>query len=110
MEEISHFQSISEEKFDRIFTQTEIDYAKKFSNYQQHLAGMFCAKEALVKALDNKNLIYNKISIEHTQSGRPFFLINNYLKSILDICRIKSLNLSISHTNTHAIAVVTIFE
>ena len=65
-----------------------------------HFAGKFSAKEAIKKALSKK---YNKISfpfkeicIYNNKLGRPFPFIDNFDSKYIDI--------SISHTNNHAIS------
>lgn len=108
MEKISRFKDIEAEKLSRIFSPSELEYAFRFSDSLSHLAGMYCAKEALVKALDDKTLIFNKLSVEHTASGKPYFNTDNYLTEILNSNHKTKVELSISHTKKHAIAVVSL--
>lgn len=85
----------------KIFTQREIESAKKRKDWLQHLAGRFAAKEAVFKAFDEPKLWFNDIEILNGKDGKP--------KCILD-SDFKRLNLqneiaiSISHTTDYAIA------
>ncbi len=85
----------------KIFTNSEIDYISQKTNSAQTAAGMFCAKEAVLKALgigitqtDLRN-----IEIMHDVSGAP----SASLHSALATSSVK-LWVSISHDGDHAIA------
>ncbi len=77
----------------KVFTNQEL------SNQElKHLAGIFAAKEAVIKALSIKPGKWLEIEIFNEKSGRPFVkLINNF--------KLKSYDLSISHTKNTAVAV-----
>ena len=85
---------------DRIFSKDEIAYCKKKKDPSIHFAGKFSAKEAVKKALSNKysNIFFpfKKICINNNDKGRPFLTIDNFDSKWVDI--------SISHTNNHAIS------
>ena len=65
------------------------------------IAGRFAAKEALAKAFQQfeKPLNFKDVSILPNSKGAPVI--------ISDKISTKGLNISISHTNSHAIAIVT---
>lgn len=63
-----------------------------------HLAGIFAAKEAVLKALSLKPGKWSEIEVLYEKSGRPYLHLSKELK-------IKSSDLSISHTKTTAVAV-----
>lgn len=64
-----------------------------------HLAGVFAAKEATLKALSPKLPLYKikQIEIKYGESGKPFVILKNGEKN--------KLHISISHSNTIATAV-----
>ncbi len=80
----------------RVFSQEELDYcfSKKFPHI--HLCGKFCAKEAFFKAT-NLKIPFSKIKILNDSKGKPEIFIDNKLFDA---------NLSISHTNDYAVAIV----
>ncbi|MDR1418272.1 MAG: holo-ACP synthase [Endomicrobium sp.] len=82
-----------------IFSQEEIDYSFSKKNVAQHLAARFAAKEAVWKALSNKNKKVTVIDIKivNNKYGKPEVFISNK--------KIKKLELSMSHTNKYVVAV-----
>ena len=85
----------------KIFTKPEIIYCNSQSDPAIHFAGKFSAKESIRKALSKEfrisTLKFNKLSILNDVNGRPFLDTDLFPTSNLDI--------SISHTKTHAISV-----
>ncbi len=109
IEEISRFKNKTLEKDScflyRIFTQKELDYCFKNKNSAPHLAARFCAKEAVVKALDgvyDKVVSYNKIEILNNPSGSP------YINVLIDELKKYKFKVSLSHEKNKAIAFVII--
>ena len=76
----------------KIFTKAEIIYCNSQIDPVIHYAGKFSAKESIKKALK-----FNKLSILNDVNGRPFL--------DTDLFHISNLDISISHTKTHAISV-----
>jgi len=103
VEEISRFaKNRYEEKksfYEKIFTPAEIQYCLSKSNPYPHFTARFCAKEATVKALNNKRINFLDIEIK----------VNNN-KPVIKICNEKNVLVSISHTREHAFACVIINE
>ena len=85
----------------KIFTKAEIVYCNSQNDPAVHFAGKFSAKESIKKALSKEfrisTLKFNKLSILNDDNGRPYLDTNLFPISNLDI--------SISHTKTHAISV-----
>ena len=83
----------------KIFSQNELDYIHKKNNNLSTVAGLFAAKEAYFKA-KGTGIVKSKlpeIEVGHHESGQPYFV--NDAKVVL----------SISHTETTAVAVCMIF-
>lgn len=103
IESVSRFKSLDESFFNAVFTKQEQIYCRKQAFPSQHFCGLYCAKEALSKAVGGivKNLPYIKIVVRHDKSGQPFF------EKIPELANLE-IALSISHTADFAVAVVTI--
>lgn len=89
-------KSIENQRFvHEVFTPNECEYCRTPQNY----AGVFAAKEALLKAfgtgIDRR---LNTIEVLHDDRGKPYF--NG----------IKNCDVSISHDNEYAFAVVILWE
>lgn len=103
IEEVKRFKRLLVNRkslLEKLFSVYEWSYASK-KNIPQTLAGIWCAKEATVKALSN----FYKVSptdvyISHLKSGKPFV-------STVQAACIKNLHIdiSISHTKTTATAI-----
>ena len=90
----------------KIFTIDEIKYCNSQKDPAIHFAGKFSAKESIKKALSKEyqisTLKFNKLTILNDSSGRPYLDTKFFSISDLDI--------SISHTQTHAISVAIILN
>jgi holo-[acyl-carrier protein] synthase len=99
IEDIKRFNNFS--KTDRFiknnYTPKEIKYCFSKSNPASHLAGIFCAKEALIKTI-KKRIAMQNIEILHEKNGAPKIAIKDKDPS--------SYKISISHTNTIATAII----
>lgn len=109
LESVSRFAGWTDKQFERVFSRAEIEYANKFSNKLSHFCGFYCVKEAIVKALDNKNLKFNQIEVLHLSSNKPYLNLNNYLKQVLAKQNYSKVEISISHSGEYATAVVCVF-
>ncbi len=83
----------------KLFSEEEIKYCRGFSDPYPHFAGTFASKEAFIKTL-GKNPGWLKIEIRR-QSDIPHLFLNR--KKV-------SGSLSISHTNSTAVAVFLLLE
>ena len=108
IEEIERFNSWSKENFERIFSSVEIEYANSKAKPLEHFCGFYCVREALIKALNKKDLVLNKMVIEHDKNGKPYFLNNEYLSNIMKDYNIDSIEISISHSRNYSVGVVLI--
>jgi holo-[acyl-carrier protein] synthase len=84
----------------RFFSDYEWNYANK-KNVSQTLTGIWCAKEAVVKAFSSIHAIdIRSVYISHHKNGEPF------VEKILGFKYEKKFNvkISISHSNDYAVA------
>lgn len=99
----------SDGKFcERVYTKKEIGYceSKKTQKYQ-HYAARFAAKEAVFKAiselLQNKYQInWQDIEILNDENGRPYVNLSKEIKGV------ETIDISISHCKSYAIANVIV--
>jgi holo-[acyl-carrier protein] synthase len=87
-----------EEFLDRIFTQKELENAKKRGSIYQYLAGRFAAKEAVFKALGDAKLRFQDVQILNDKEGKPECLVLN------GKAKKKQVYVSISHVKNYAVA------
>lgn len=92
----------------RVFSDAEIKYCKTKKNNILHFAGKFAAKEAFIKAVSNKSIKLPDIEIINDKNGRPDIKLTQKIKQILKKKKAKRINLSISHTDSTAVAVCII--
>ncbi len=73
---ISRFKQFENDKthhfLHKTFTKEEIDYCFCFKEPASHLAGIFCAKEAVSKALGVNTFPFIEIEIRHRCDGAPY--------------------------------------
>jgi holo-[acyl-carrier protein] synthase len=86
--------------YDSIFNKSELMYCLKYSDPYPHLAGIFAAKEAVLKCSDQL-LRMTDIEVSRHTDGKPTAVAH---------CQKKDINakISISHTRSLAIAVAII--
>lgn len=108
IEKIDRFKTLKKTQLKKIYTQNEIDYAFKFSEPYSHLAGMWCVKEAFIKAVKNKNIPLKTIEVLHKENGSPYINIIADLEEFLLDDNFCQIDISISHTDDIACAVVEI--
>ena len=80
-----------------IFTKSELMYCMKYSDPYPHIAGIFAAKESILKCLTIP-LRMTDIEIKHNQDGKPSTIISSKKKNAIHA------RISISHTKSIAIA------
>ncbi len=95
----------------KIFTQTEIDYCRKFKKGAQNFAGRFAVKEAFLKAMGtgwSNGLKFNEIETVNDQLGKPEIVLYGRTKEIFEERDLKFSHVSIAHLKDYATAVVVI--
>lgn len=103
IESISRFQNLYLNKIrllEKMFNKYEWEYAITKPNPSQTLTGIWCAKEAVLKALYPSHQLFIKdITIKHKNTGEPYVVLN--YKGIEST----SIHISISHAKDYATAV-----
>lgn len=105
IEDINRFEDKSQEFLDRIYTKSEQQYCFSKPNPASHFAVRFCAKEAVIKALNSMDIKHprlNQIEVYHCENKSPQIKLLNNIDNKLTI------QVSLSHDKTKAIAFVTI--
>lgn len=93
----------------RVFTETEIAYCESKPNKYQHYAARFAAKEAVMKAIGtgwDKGVQWKQIEVINDQSGKPTLNCTSKVLEILNEKNVKNYHLSLSHSESQAIAYV----
>ena len=96
----------------RIFSNSEIQIAKKIKDKKSYYSKRFAAKEAFAKSIGigfRDNLNFKDISIVNNRFGKPSFIVNEKIKNIVKKqFKISSFNffLSISDEKKYSIAYV----
>jgi holo-[acyl-carrier protein] synthase len=94
----------------RIFTPGEIEYCSPKFNKYQHFAARFAAKEAFSKALSTGlrgTFGWKDVEIVNDAMGRPHFRLHGSLGGRFGG---SSLLLSLSHSESHVVAMVVLQE
>ena len=92
---------------DRIFTQTEQNYANANKNSVEKLAGRFAAKEAVLKLLGTGwrgKIAWTDVEVVNDNLGRPIVSLSGEVERIADKLGISEVSISITHTANFAIA------
>ncbi len=96
----------------RVYTPNEIEYCERFKNRFERYAGRFAAKEASMKALGTgwrRGVRWVDFEVVREQSGRPTLALAGEAAKIAAALGVRRISLSITHTESQALAQV-IFE
>ena len=98
---IKRFTKINPRFMQRVFTDYEREYVKSKGDNERTMAGLFAAKEAVVKAMGTgfKNFWPNAIEILHDENGIPYVSLEG-----------KTVHVSITHNETDAVAFAVISQ
>jgi holo-[acyl-carrier protein] synthase len=94
---------------ERCFTPGERAYSESRKRAAEHLAGRFAAKEAALKALGTGwrgGIAWTDVEVLLLPSGQPELALHNAAAEAARGAGITDWKLSISHTDSHAIASV----
>ena len=96
----------------RVYTAAERAYCEEFRNKYERYAGRFAAKEAAMKALGTgwrRGVRWVDFEVVRELGGRPTVRLDGQAKRIAEQMGVKRIALSITHTDSQALAQV-IFE
>ena len=94
----------------RVYTRNEIAYCSCRKSANQHYAGRWAAKEAVLKALGTgwaRGIQWTDIEIGNEIGGRPYIELDGQAKLISQQQGIQNIMISISHCRSYAIAYAT---
>ncbi len=92
---------------DRCFTPGEQAYCLERRRAEEHLAGRFAAKEAVLKAMGlglRGGMVWTDVEVTRTEEGAPGIRLHGRAAELARERGIGSWLLSISHTSTNAMA------
>ena len=93
----------------KILTEQEIKYVNQFESKIEHIAGFFCAKESVMKALEDcSNITFKNIEVLHKGNGKPYVKLYGKALEVFEKGNYKSIEISISQTKSVATAVCVI--
>lgn len=96
------------EKFlERCFTPAERAYAEGGRRQDEHLAGRFAAKEAVLKALGTgwrDGIAWTDVEVVLLPTGQPVVRLHGKAAAIAQSMAVETWSLSISHTEAYAAA------
>ena len=93
----------------RIYTAREVEYCRRKPDASS-FAARFAAKEAVAKALGvgiAQGVRWTDVEVRNDSHGKPYLTLHGRAAELL---RGKKLHLSLSHSRTHAIAMVVVEE
>ena len=106
IEDVQRFKKMIERKpslLQKFFSDYEWEYAVH-KNTAQTLCGIWCAKEAVVKALsEHHSLLVTDVMITHNERGAPIVMS---IKGV-DHKENYQIKISVSHTKDYAVATCT---
>ncbi len=112
VERIQHSLDRFGEKFmKRVFSEGEIAYCQSMKFPARHFAARFAAKEAVSKAFGTgigKAMSWREIDVHKKTSGEPFVVLHGGAETFAKERGVKSVSISLSHTDHHAIAMITL--
>jgi holo-[acyl-carrier protein] synthase len=94
-----------------VFTEAELTYCRAHKQPWSHLAARFAAKEALLKALGtglSGPMQWSDIEVIRDPAGAPDLAVTGAVADTLHRAQMRVGSVSLSHTTTHAVAVVLV--
>ena len=95
---------------ERVFTPHEIEYCSPRKAADQHFAGRWAAKEAILKSMGTgwaKGIRWTDLEIQTRPGGKPVVKIGGIAREICNDLGIAEILISISHTKEFATAFAT---
>ena len=95
----------------RAFTPAEVQYCEERANQYQHYAARFAAKEAVFKAIGSgwrNGVGWHDVEVINELSGKPMLRLNGKTLEFANALGAKNYWLSLTHTDSYAIAQVVL--
>lgn len=114
--EVAAFQARFDGRDDllaHIFSEAELAYCRAQPHPWRHLAARFAAREAALKALETgltAAASWRDIEVTRDPAGTPGLVFHGGMAEALERAGLERSTVSLSHTDTHAIAVVVLFR
>ncbi len=109
IEQNDRFKNLSKHFLERVYTENELSYARKFKNVHEHLCAMWCVKEATVKAFSNLKIPFLQIELSATKDGKPFIVRNDTINEELKKLGFSEIKVSLSHSKDYSTATCVIY-
>ncbi len=96
----------------KCFTPYESAYLSTKPSKTVSLAGLFCAKEAFLKALGIglfNGIELREIEVRHKENGKPFLNLTDNAKKIMALKGVSNAEINITHTHTLSTAVCILY-
>lgn len=94
----------------RVYTQNEIAYCSGRKAANQHYAGRWAAKEAVLKALGTgwaHGIQWTNVEVVNQQGGKPNIVLEGMAREISLQQGVREMMISISHCRNYAVAYAT---
>jgi len=106
---ISRFEKYeNDDKFlNKYFSNDEVNYINQKANKLQTMAGIYAAKESILKALGigiGAGLQLKEVVISHNHLNKPYVEVDATIQHYLDSVGCSNLSISISHDGDYAVA------
>ena len=91
----------------RVYTEHEIAYCRARAAANQHYAGRWAAKEAVLKAIGTgwrRGISWRDVEIRNVAGGAPVVALRGGARDVVEQRRIRDVHISISHCRSHAVA------
>lgn len=109
IEQVERFKSLRNAVIQRCYSKEELAYANSCAKPAERLCGLWCAKEAAVKALGGVDVSYIDIEVSHRESGQPYVKRSKKIEHLLMQHGASEIKVSISHTGQYAVATCIIY-
>lgn len=97
---------MSQKLLNRIATPNEIEYVGKFRHAKPHIASLWTAKEATIKALGKSDISFLDIEILHDENGKPSVALHGKAKQQFASMGLTEIEISITHNRHFATSIV----
>ncbi len=94
---------------DRIFTTGEVSYVEAAANRYERYTARFAAKEAGMKAIGTgmqQGVTFRDFEVVHHPGGRPALEVRGKAAEICASLGVRNVQLSLTHTAQHGMAIV----